>query len=189
MIRLVDMGYLATRNGRLLDKNFKEITPISSKIWNRVHICYDEDIEYDFGGHIWAGRISWLRKAWTHIPISIENSEDFWISAALKAYYNISTRTPKCPCPKGELINPEMCAASDKSALNHDNAIIGNTSISHNIREQIMRATAIHFNYKPLINSNPNLVQILAKKFFYGDLNRPFFDLNDSIWNDVLFWQ
>ena len=118
MIRVVDEGFLATRNGRILDQNFNEISPISDIAWKiNTHLCYNEDIEYDFGGHIWAGRISWLRKAWTHIPIFIENSEDFLISAVLKAYYNISTRTPKCPCPEGAPIIPDMCVLLIKLLL------------------------------------------------------------------------
>ena len=95
MIRVVDEGFLATRNGRLVDTNFNEISPISNIVWtDKPQVCFNEDIEYDFGGHIWAGRISWLRKAWMHIPISIENCEDFWLSSVLKSFYNISTRTP-----------------------------------------------------------------------------------------------
>ena len=124
MIRVVDNGYLATRNGRLLDKNFNGFSPIYKAWVVNTQVCFNEDIEYDFGGHIWAGRISWLRKAWTHIPISFENCEDFWISAVLKVFYNISTRTPKCPCPKDKPIVPDMCAANDKSSATHSNAII-----------------------------------------------------------------
>ena len=89
MIRVVNEGSLATRNGRIIDINFKENTEVSKSKVLTKQICYNEDIEYDFGGHIWAGRISWLRKAWNHIPFSIENSEDFWISAVLKRFYNI----------------------------------------------------------------------------------------------------
>ena len=63
-------------------------------------MCFNEDIEYDFGGHIWAGRISWLRQAWKHIPLTLDNCEDFWLSATLKTFYNISIKTSKCPCPK-----------------------------------------------------------------------------------------
>jgi len=189
MIRVVDDGYLATRNGRILDKKYKGISPIT-KAWNsNVQICFNEDIEYDFGGHIWAGRISWLRKAWTHIPISIENCEDFWISAVLKAYYNISTRTPKCPCPEDKPINPDMCAATDKSSGTHSNAIIGNSFILHKVRAKINREIVFQFNYRPLIINNPNIVQKIQSKFFFGNLNHPLFNLNDSLWKNVRFWQ
>ena len=88
MIRVVNEGSLATRNGRIIDTNFIENIEINTSEVINKQICYNEDIEYDFGGHIWAGRISWLRKAWNHIPFSLANSEDFWISAVLKSFYN-----------------------------------------------------------------------------------------------------
>ena len=141
MLTVVDEGYLATRNGRLLDKNYNEIFPASKLVFvDKVQVCFNEDIEYDFGGHIWAGRISWLMKAWTHIPVSIETSEDFWLSAVLKSFYNISTRTPKCPCQKGQLIIPDLCAASDKSAIIHENSKIGNTfGKDYSIRANVIK--------------------------------------------------
>ena len=58
MIRVVDEGSLATRNGRLISRNFIEISPPYFAWKKNLHVCYNEDIEYDFGGHIWAGRIS-----------------------------------------------------------------------------------------------------------------------------------
>ena len=153
MIRVVDEGSLATRNGRIILKNFYTATPVPKKGCRKnCQICYNEDIEYDFGGHVWAGRISWLRKAWNHIPISIENSEDFWISAVLKTFYNIPTKTPKCPCPKGIPIVPDLCAATDKSSSKHINARVGNLIIPHSIRKKIMRETTNKFNYKLLIS-------------------------------------
>ena len=68
MIRVVSEGSLATRNGRIISKNFNEKSPTPKAFEKNIQVCYNEDIEYDFGGHIWAGRISWLRKAWNHIP-------------------------------------------------------------------------------------------------------------------------
>ena len=89
MIRVVNEGSLATRNGRIITKKYQETYGFNTKKGSFFkHICFNEDMEYDFGGHIWAGRISWLRKAWNHIPFSLENSEDFWISATLKSFYN-----------------------------------------------------------------------------------------------------
>ena len=189
MLRVVDEGSLATRNGRIINKNFIESSP-ASKAWKQnIQVCYDEDIEYDFGGQIWAGKISWLRKAWNHIPISTENSEDFWISASLKSFYNIPTKTPKCPCPKGISIIPDMCAASDKSAFIHSNAVVGNSSINTNIRKKIMKETSIKFKYILLTLSNPEYVKNITKKFVFGNLKNPIFNLSDSLWNDVLYWQ
>lgn len=189
MLRVVDEGSLATRNGRIIDKNFKENSPVS-KAWRKnIQVCYNEDIEYDFGGQIWAGRISWLRKAWNHIPFSLENSEDFWISAALKSFYNITTKTPKCPCPKSNPIIPEMCAASDKSAFMHSNAKIGDSNITTSIRKQIMKETTNKFNFPLLIKSNPEYVKNISKKFVFGNSKNPLFNLSDLKWNDVLYWQ
>ena len=186
MLRLVDEGYLATRNGRIIGKNYHELIPASKQIFkNNNQVCFNEDIEYDFGGHIWAGRISWLRKAWTHIPISLENCEDFWLSAVLKTFYNISTKSPKCPCQKGKLINPDLCAASDKSAIIHKNSIIGKYLVRHKIRKKLIEQIIIKFNYKPLIFSNPNVVKYIKNKFIFG---KNLFNLSDPLWNDVLFW-
>lgn len=188
MIRVVDEGFLATRTGRFINENFKEFFPAPIYEIN-LQVCFNEDIEYDFGGQIWAGRISWLRKAWTHIPLSIENSEDFWISATLKSFYNISTKTPKCPCPKGEIINPELCAASDKSAYHHDNGLIGNISVSHTIRTKLIKETSIKFNYKPLMFSDPKISDKTKSKFQFGNITNPLFNLSDHLWDNVLFWQ
>jgi len=188
MLRVVNEGSLATRNGRIIDENFEEYSPVPAKITKiNIHICYDEDIQYDFGGHTWAGFISWLRKAWNHIPISIENSEDFWLSAALKSFYNIPTKTPKCPCPSGGIpIVPDMCASSDTSALQHIDAQIGNSTINHGIRSKIMKETSNKFNYTRLIKTNPEYVKSISRKFMFG---KSLFNLSDSRWNDVFLWQ
>ena len=185
MIRVVNEGSLATRNGRIIDINFKENTEVSKSKVLTKQICYNEDIEYDFGGHIWAGRISWLRKAWNHIPFSIENSEDFWISAVLKRFYNISTKIPKCPCPDEKPIIPDMCAASDKSALKHVKAKVGKSSISTRIRVKLIEQIIQNFHYQRLILAKPEYVKSIHKKFIYGE---KLFNLNDSIWKDVCYW-
>ena len=185
MIRVVNEGSLATRNGRIIDINFKENTEVSKSKVLTKQICYNEDIEYDFGGHIWAGRISWLRKAWNHIPFSIENSEDFWISAVLKRFYNISTKIPKCPCPDEKPIIPDMCAASDISALKHVKAKVGKSSISTRIRVKLIEQIIRNFNYQRLILAKPEYVKSIHKKFIYGE---KLFNLNDSIWKDVCYW-
>ena len=95
MLRVVNEGFLCTSNGRIITKNFKTNSGAHIRGNHYNQVCFDEDIEYDFGGHVWAGFISWLRKAWNHIPPSLENCEDFWISAALKSFYNISTKIPR----------------------------------------------------------------------------------------------
>ena len=186
MIRVVNEGSLATRNGRIIDTNFIENIEINTSEVINKQICYNEDIEYDFGGHIWAGRISWLRKAWNHIPFSLANSEDFWISAVLKSFYNISTKSPKCPCPEKDLIIPDMCAVSEKSALKHENAIVGDSLIIPEIRRKLIKEIIKRFKYKRLIITKPDYVKNMYKKYIIRD---KLFILNDSIWEDSLFWQ
>ncbi len=188
MIRVVDEGSLATRNGRIVTKDYEEISMTYKNKKLDTQVCYDEDIEYDFGGHIWAGRISWLRKAWNHIPISLENSEDFWISAVLKSFYGISTKIPKCPCPKENSIIPDLCAVSDKSAGNHEVASVGINKISNDIdkRKALVIEIIKKYNYQPLIISESNYVKSIEKKYKYG---YSFFNLSSPLWKDALFWQ
>ena len=184
MVRVVNEGHLATRNGRIVNEHYKEMS--IAKV-GKKQICYNEDIEYDFGGHIWCGRISWLRKAWNHIPFSFENSEDFWLSAVLKSFYNISTKTPRCPCPKGgSPIIPDLCAASHKSAAKHENAKLSKKKLSDNIRKKLIKDIPNKFNYQLIIKSNPNYVKNIRKKFFYSN---NFFNLSDALWKDSLYWQ
>mgnify|MGYP002626600146 CR=1 FL=1 len=186
MIRVVNQGSLATRNGRIITENFgEEIKAFTNENQNK-QICYNEDIEYDFGGHIWAGRISWLRKAWNHIPVSLEHSEDFWLSAVLKVFYNITTKSPKCPCPKGKPITPDLCAASDTSALNHNNAIIGEYQISQSTRDRLIKEITLKYNYQRLISTKPEYVKNISELYFHSDT---FFNLSDLIWKDALWWQ
>ena len=187
MIRVVNEGSLATRNGRIITKKYQEKYGFNTKKETIFkHICFNEDMEYDFGGHIWAGRISWLRKAWNHIPFSLENSEDFWISATLKSFYNISTKIPKCPCPEKDLIIPDMCAASHKSAHIHENANVGGSVIHSKIRRKLIREIAKKFNYLQLIITKPDYVKNMHKKYVFRDR---LFILNDSTWEDSYSWQ
>ena len=189
MIRVVDDGFLATRNGRIITKDYKESSEVNIDWRKNNQVCYNEDIEYDFGGQIWAGRVSWLRKAWNHIPLSFQNSEDFWISAVLKSFYNIATKIPKCPCPEEKPIIPDMCAASDKSSRVHEDAKLHKLKITHDIRAKIMKETAIKYNYQLLIFSKPKYVKNIHKKFFPGNSKNPIFNLSEIIWKDISFFQ
>ena len=189
MLRVVGEGYLATRNGRIIDPISYESVSKAYDAIKKYQICFDEDIEHDFGGHLWAGKIDWLRKAWTHIPISLENCEDFWISAVLKSFYNISTKTPRCPCPKNNnLIIPDLCAASGSSCTHHVNAIIGNHTSLPKERSKIRRNIANKYNYTCLVNIKPEYVSNISKKYIYG-IKRNLFNLTDDLWKHALFWQ
>lgn len=112
--------------------------------------------------------MAWLRKAWTHIPITFENCEDFWLSATLKSFYNISTRSPKCPCPINRPIIPDLCAAEDLSAHKHVDAIIGKTSIKHSIRNKIIKKISINLIISLLFFHNRILLKILIINLFMG---------------------
>ena len=189
MIRVVNEGFLATRNGRLISQNYIELGPKNKIFKEGNQVCFNEDIEYDFGGHIWAGRISWLRMAWKHIPISLENCEDFWLSATLKTFYNISTKTPKCPCPKDKPVKPDLCAASDTSAINHSNGIIGKQKTNYYLRLKLMKAISIHLNFKSLLFRDSKALIKINNKFIFGNRTHPLFNLSDNLWKNALFWQ
>ena len=185
MIRVVNEGFLATKNGRLITKEYNSIAANNKVFDSQNQVCFNEDIEYDFGGHIWAGRISWLRKAWNHIPFSLENCEDFWISAALKSFYNISTKTPRCPCPEREPIIPDLCAASDNSSILHQEAILGNKTIEHKIRHDLFIELTKKFNY-PLMNiTKPEYVKNIHKIYVFGD---KLWNLTDDLWKNAVNW-
>ncbi len=188
MIRVVNQGFLATRNGRLITKTYKSIAPNSKAFIKHNQVCFNEDIEYDFGGHIWAGRISWLRNAWQHIPLTLDNCEDFWLSATLKTFYNISTRTPKCPCPKDNPVSPDLCAANDKSAVVHINHKIGEKTVKHSIRPKIIKAISIKLKYKPLLFSDSKILHKINEKFIFGNKSHPLFNLSDNLWKNAMFW-
>jgi hypothetical protein len=184
MARVVNEGSLATRNGRIINQHYHEM--IMSILIRKRHICYNEDIEFDFGGHTWAGRISWLRKAWNHVPLSFEYSEDFWISAVLKSYYNISTKIPRCPCPQGNPIAPDLCAASHISASKHENAKVGDKNVTTYMRKVLIKEITNKFNFQRLIYTKPGYVNSIYRKYAYGN---KFFNLSEPMWDDVLYWQ
>jgi hypothetical protein len=52
-----------------------------------------------------------------------------------------------------------------------------------------MKGIANKFNYKLLISLNPEYVNNISNKFIFGDLENPLFNLSDTLWKDVLFWQ
>ena len=185
MARVINDGSLAVRTGRIIKENFQEVNVGFTIPHFDTQVCFDEDIENDFGGQIWGGRISWLRKVWSHIPFSIKNCEDFWISAVLKSYYNIPTKVPKCPCPEEIPMIPDMCSASDKIALIHDNAIVLNSVFSHELRGSLIKQIIEKYNYQQLIFSKPEYVKSIRKKFKVG---KNLFNLSDPIWKNVLFW-
>ena len=52
---------------------------MNDKGWNKdLQVTVDKDVDYDFGGHVWVGRMQWLRWMWQHPPPTYATSEDFW---------------------------------------------------------------------------------------------------------------
>jgi hypothetical protein len=171
MIRVVNEGYFATRNGRFVtldgvedfieDPEFPGKQPFS--YWQKgLKITFEQDADYDFGGHTWAGRISWLRKAWAHPPVSYENCEDFWISAVISRFQGVRTRSPKCP--EG---HPEMCACSHDSANTLSVAKVGKTAAQVENHNSIQKQIVETYGYDVLMKAEPGVkkrVSALYKK-------------------------
>jgi len=187
MARVINEGYLATRNGRIITEDYRTYSIFRLNLREKEQVCFNEDIEHDFGGHIWAGRVSWLRKAWNHIPFSFENCEDFWISATLKTFYNISTKMPRCPCPDEDPSNSnlDLCSNLEKIGLNHKNAILGETQIFHGIRAKIIEKTTKGFNYQRLIHTKPDFVKSMNSILKLG--KHIFKNATEGIWKDSCF--
>lgn len=172
MIKLVEKGYLATRNGRFVDKN-GNYKVISYGKLKGIPILYDNYIEFDFGGHIWGGKIDWLKVLWNNPPPFIDTCEDIWISVVLKTYLGVKTATPKCNNITLSTIG-EICACDDYTN-NHESGIIGNSvNNDKNYREfrihhikQIMNI----YNYSP-IYKDFSIVK---------NLNSKYYTLNNSI--------
>ena len=79
-----------------------------------------------------------------------------------------------------------MCAVSDKSALIHENAKVGDSLIFPKIRRKLIKELIKRFKYPQLIITKPDYVKNMYKKYIIRD---KLFILNDSIWEDSLSWQ
>lgn len=156
MIRIVDEGSLATRNGRYIDSNNIEI---STDKFVKGFVTWEKDLEYDFGGHMWAGKIEWLKLAWTHPTPTIVNCEDLWISVVLKIFYHITTKVPKCPYPTNSYYYPTMCACSDKSARKHVTASLGEKLVSTDSRAYALKRIKSFYNFKGILETNISLYE------------------------------
>ena len=186
MIRVVDSGYLATRNGRYVTPQGEEVVvPFLQQLWrSNIKVTFEEDVDYDFGGHTWAGRIAWLKKAWRHPPVSYDNCEDFWISAVVKNYVGIGTRSPKCP--EGR---PEMCACSHQSAHNHIDVSVGSTkSISSSSHNDIQNLIIKQYDYEVLMKTEPAVVDRVSKLFKVHDGSYDTSNKTLEIFKNCLYW-
>jgi len=195
--RVNDEGYFCTRNGRLVEPDGAEII-VNEKGWNtNLQTNSNEDADFDFGGHIWVGKMQWLRSIWQHPPPTLATSEDFWLSAVLKSYYGVSTRTARCPSKASGMGDVELCACSMKDAANHLSAVIGdgksavrlerNVTEMHIKRRIAMKLVLKTYGQDILI---PNALRERTKSLFtYTKNNSPeSFDVSGSIFESCLFW-
>ena len=155
MIRVVDEGSLATRNGRFLGEGLHELDWRDE--WKEGDVdTFDRDDEYDFGGHMWAGKMSWLRTLWQHPPPLYYNAEDFWISAVLKVKLGVTTKRPRCPAPSSDG-DVELCACSMKIANNHVAPTVGEHSVDEQkqTRADAMQTIHDHYGFITILSKNP----------------------------------
>ena len=146
MERVIQNGHFATRNCRFLDEtSLKVIFPKHS---SRSPVTFESDLKCDFGGHIWAGKISWLKTVWSYPPIDISNCEDIWISAVLKTKLGIETFSPYCPIPTeiNNNFHAELCACNVQESLHHVSAITGSNITIDKKRTSILAKNVIFYN-------------------------------------------
>jgi hypothetical protein len=173
--RIVEVqSALCTRNGRFVQPKgngmWLEHGGSSERGWNYdgQPVTWDEDVIYDFGGHIWIGRLSWLREVWRHPPPFLETLEDFWISAVLKTSFNVSTLRPKCPSPKagGDI---QLCACSMKVAGVSETLEVGLVKAAKNPdRSSLLEDMMHHFStLKTIPMLDPKFSEREATKYSF----------------------
>ena len=195
--RVNDEGYFCTRNGRIVEPDGAEII-VNEKGWNKnLQTNSNEDADFDFGGHIWVGRMQWLRSIWQHPPPTLATSEDFWLSAVLKSHYGIGTRTARCPSHASGMGDIELCACSMKDAANHVSAVFGEGSsavkLERNVTEMhVKRRVAMQLvlkTYGRNILLTSDVRERTKSLFTYTKTNSPeAFDVSGSIFESCLFW-
>lgn len=187
MVRVVDSGNLAVRNGRFVvpkgDSGFEENFGASTHGWSQgMQVTAEVDITYDFGGHLWAGRMAWLKGAWSHPPVSLVTSEDFWLSAVLKVFYNIGTKRVRCP-----LSDMQSCACSMPDALDHKAVEVGSSIGGEALRERNTAITRIvqAYGYHPL-NASHHQAEQQAYQFFKQGAGP--FNTSGSLFASCFWW-
>ena len=188
MARVVDAGSLAVRVGRFLGQvtqggeGYTEHMGVSVNGWQiGIQISNAEDVEYDFGGQVWMGRFAWIKAVWHHPPPVILTSEDFWISAVLKAYHGVSTRRPRCPSN-----DMEECACSMHTANDHKAVEVGSVvGGEFEVRERAMGTIVKAYGYQPL---GEKYIAIEATRYvFYSEPEGPF-DTRATRFQECLYW-
>jgi len=195
--RVNDEGYFCTRNGRLVEPDGSE-TIVNEKGWNvKLQVTANEDADFDFGGHIWVGRMQWIRSIWQHPPPTLTTSEDFWLSAVLKSHYDVGTRTARCPSKASGFGDIELCACSMNDAAKHVSASIGeggtavkverNITEMHTKRRIAMNQVLKTYGHDILL---PKDLRDRTKSLFTYTKRESLeaFDVRGTIFESCLFW-
>ena len=192
IFRVVEAGFLATRNCRMIGERGEEVLPAMKTDW---FVTWESDMVCDFGGHIWAGRMAWLRDAWSHPPLDVSNCEDFWLSAVLKVFQGVGTRSPRCPKPNSESANwhGELCACADLSALRHQAATVGETKTRDRLRNDLMMRIVKRYNFSRILDESPRDFARLRAADGQGYVYHPrkhsgLFHLNEEFEKNCYSW-
>lgn len=182
MLRVVDAGMLATRNGRFIPSGGgRAHAGSSSRGWREGwQVTFETDVQYDFGGQLWAGRFEWIRLVWSHPPPTLITAEDFWISAVLNARYNVLTARPRCPRD-----DVEKCACSMKVADKHHPVEVGNVKGGDNRRVEAEGAIAAMLDFTRIGNSYEGAEK--AAYTYYEPGTGPF-NTTGTAFEKCLYW-
>jgi hypothetical protein len=181
MLRVVDDGFLATRNGRYILGDGSEGSFVNWDLYNTV--TFEDDILYDFGGHMWAGTIAWLKAFWTFLPPSFETCEDFWISAVLRMHLGVNTKRPRCP--KSDM---EMCACAMPIALAHLPSEIGVSVGGSETRGKVLSSMMKHIHYRPVMHDVPGIFESEQRSYSYFKKGSGPFNINNTIFQSCVLW-
>lgn len=187
--RVVDGGALCTRNGRFVSRSgdgWEENLGCSPRGWQEgMQVTWDNDVVYDFGGHIWAGRMSWLRTAWNNPPPTLENLEDYWISAVLQAQHGIPTKRPRCPAPSARDADLQLCACSMKTALYHEDVELGQ-HVHHTPRGELLNMMQQHYQPSSISTTDADFIQHEAEKYVFQ--SAPVWKVEGTVFSECLYW-
>jgi hypothetical protein len=159
-----------------------EARGVSPSGWrDGVQVTFENDIDYDFGGQMWAGKISWLRKVWHHPPPSLVTSEDFWISAVLRRFYGVGTKRPRCPAA-----DMEQCACSMLIAIEHTAVEVGtHTGGENDVRNAVISAIVEKYDYQPL---GADFEQKEATSYTIHEIGQGPWSLEGTVFEQCLFF-
>ena len=193
-IRVNNDGYFCTRNGRMVDEDGTEQSLAGKGGFANVQATNNHDADWDFGGHIWVGKMQWLRWIWRHPPALYITAEDFWLSAVLKSQYAIGTRTARCPHKSSSNADIELCACSMKTAIKHVSGVVGTKRVESNINQFTMtRTSAIKavyraYGFKGSLHT-PQTRAATKESYVYTEKGgADAFDTKGTIFSECLYW-